>query len=265
MMTSSSDPDLQPRLNTGVPHSARIWNYLLGGKDNFPADREAADAVLVQLPEIRDFAIAGRQFLGRAIGFLAGEGGIRQFLDIGTGLPTADNTHELAQRIAPDSKIVYVDNDPLVLVHARALLTSDPLGSADYIDADIRDPEKILQGARLTLDFSRPIAVMMVGILGHIPDEDNPAQVARAFVDVLPPGSYLVINDSITTPANDSAVETAQSKGANYNLRTVEQISAFFAGLEVVPPGVVSTPLWRPAPDTKPTELAVYCGVGRKD
>jgi S-adenosyl methyltransferase len=263
-MTSGSDHDLHTRLDVDVPHSARIWNYLLGGKDNFASDRNAADAVLGQLPEIRDFAQAGRGFLARAIAFLAGEAGIRQFLDLGTGLPTADNTHELAQRIAPESRIVYVDNDPLVLVHARALLTSDPLGATDYIDADVRDPEKILKAARGTLDFAQPIAVMMVGILGHVADDDGPARIVRTIVDALPSGSYVAINDSITTPQNDSAVETAKNEGANYHLRTVEQVASFFEGLDLVEPGVVSTPLWRPEPGTTPTELAVYCGLARK-
>jgi hypothetical protein len=261
---SGPDSDLQKRLNVEQPHSARIWNYLLGGKDNFESDRAAADAVLAQMPEIRVFALAGREFLARAIGFLAGEAGIRQFLDIGTGLPTANNTHQLAQDIAANSKIVYVDNDPLVLVHARALLTSHPDGTTNYIDADVRDPEKILSAAADDLDFTQPIAVMMIGILGHVPDSDNPAAIVRRIVDALPSGSYLVINDSITTPVNDSAVETAQSKGANYHLRTIEQITAFFDGLDLIEPGVVSTPLWRPIPGGTPQEIAVYCGVARK-
>ena len=264
---SGLDSDLQARLKTDVPHSARIWNYLLGGKDNFAADRNAAEAVIGQLPEIRDFAKTGRGFLARSIKFLAGEAGVRQFLDLGTGLPTADNTHELAQRIAPESRVVYVDNDPLVLVHARALLTSNSRGVTEYIDADIRDPERILQTARATLDFSQPIAVMMVGILGHIPDGDNPAGIVHAIVDALPSGSYLAINDSITTPENASAIETAKSEGANYHLRTVEQITTFFEGLHLVDPGVISTPLWRPDLDItpQPEELAVVCGVARKD
>jgi hypothetical protein len=261
---SGNDSDLRARLNTGQPHSARIWNYLLGGKDNFESDRAAADAVLAQMPEIRTFAVAGRGFLKRAISFLAGEAGIRQFLDIGTGLPTANNTHDLAQAIAPDAKIVYVDNDPLVLVHARALLTSHPDGTTSYLDADVRDPEKILHAAADHLDFSRPVAVIMIGILGHIPDADNPAAIVRTIVDALPSGSYLVINDSITTPVNDSAIETAQSKGANYHLRTVEQITGFFDGLDLVEPGVISTPRWRPAPGETPEEIAVYCGIARK-
>jgi hypothetical protein len=261
---SGSDSDLQGRLKVEVPHSARIWNYLLGGKDNFESDRAAAEAVLGQMPEIREFAVAGRELLARVIGFLAGEVGIRQFLDIGTGLPTANNTHELAQRIAPESKIVYVDNDPLVLVHARALLTSHPDGATSYIDADVRDPEKILHAAADTLDFSQPLAVVMIGILGHIPDSDDPAAIVRTIVDALPSGSYLVINDSITTPVNDSAIETAQSKGANYHLRTVEQITSFFDGLHLIEPGVVSTTRGRPGPGETPQEIAVYCGVARK-
>ena len=263
-MTNGSDSDLHARLNVDQPHSARIWNYLLGGKDNFAADRKAADAVIAQLPEIRDFAKAGREFLERAMGFLAGEAAVRQFLDLGTGLPTANNTHELAQRIAPESKIVYVDNDPLVLVHARALLNSDPRGVTDYVDADVRDPKSVLHAAAATLDLSQPVAVMMIGILGHIPDSDNPAQIVRTIVEALPSGSYLAINDSITTPENVSAVEAAKNEGANYHLRTVEQFTAFFDGLELVDPGVVSTPLWRTKPGTTPSEIAVYCGVARK-
>ena len=261
---SDSDSDLQRRLNVEVPHSARIWNYLLGGKDNFESDRAAADAVLAQMPDIRTFAVAGREFLNRAVTFLARDAGIRQFLDIGTGLPTANNTHDLAQGVAPSSKIVYVDNDPLVLVHARALLTSHPDGTTSYIDADVREPEKVLRAAAETLDFAQPIAVVMIGILGHVPDSDDPAGIVRTIVDALPSGSYLVINDSITTPVNDSAVETAQSKGANYHLRSIEQITAFFDGLELVEPGVISTPLWRPSSDSTPQEIAVYCGVARK-
>ncbi|GAA3388854.1 SAM-dependent methyltransferase [Cryptosporangium minutisporangium] len=264
-MTSGPKSDLQSRLRTDQPASARMWDYLLGGKDNFAADRAAADAVTAQLPEMAEFARAGRRFLSRAIGFLAGEAGIRQFLDIGPGLPTVENTHELAQRIAPESRVVYVDNDPLVLVHARALLTSSPEGATDYVDADARDPARILQAAAATLDFSRPVAVMLIGILGHIPDEDNPAEIVRALVDSLAPGSYVAINDSITTPQNDDAAHTAHRKGAaDYTLRTVEQITAFFDGLELVEPGIVSNPLWRPEPGTRPAELAVYCGVARK-
>ncbi|MFI5936659.1 SAM-dependent methyltransferase [Actinoplanes sp. NPDC051494] len=263
-MTSRSDSDLRARLNATQPNSARVWNYLLGGKDNFAADRKAADALTDQLPEIREFARAGRAFLTRATGFLAAEAGVRQFIDIGTGLPTADNTHEVAQRIAPESRVVYVDNDPVVLTHARALLTSDPAGATSYLDADAQDPARILKAAADTLDFSQPIAVMMIGILGHLSDADQPAQVVRTIVDALPSGSYLVVNDSIPTPGNTIAAETARSDGTHYHLRTVEQITAFFDGLDLIEPGVVPTPLWRPAPGPAPAGIAVYCGVARK-
>jgi O-methyltransferase involved in polyketide biosynthesis len=266
-MGDTLDAELQSKLNTAVPHSARWWNYLLGGKDNFAADRAVGDAVAAQMPEIRDFALAGRGFLDRAVTYLAGEAGIRQFLDLGTGLPTAGNTHQVAQQVAPTAKIVYVDNDPLVLTHARALLTSHPEGVTDYIDADVRDPEKILGLAAATLDFSQPIAVLMIGILGHIRDDNqpNPAQIVATFVDALPSGSYLAINDSVITAKTADAIETARKAGGDYNLRTVDEITAFFTGLDLVEPGVVSTPFWRPKPDDdEPKELDVYCGLARK-
>lgn len=265
-MGDTLDAELAARLNPNVPHSARWWNYLLGGKDNFAADRMVGDAVVAQMPEIRDIARAGRGFLDRAVTYLAGEAGIRQFLDLGTGLPSAGNTHEVAQRVAPESKIAYVDNDPLVLAHARALLVSDPAGETDYIDADVRDPDKILARAAATLDFSQPVAVLMVGILGHIRDDSQPgpAQIVTAFLDAVPAGSYLAINDSVITAKTAEAIETARDAGGDYNLRTVEEITAFFAGLDLVEPGVVSTPFWRPKPDDVPKELDVYCGLGRK-
>jgi hypothetical protein len=266
MTTGSGDSDLQARLNTDVPHSARIWNYWLGGKDNFAADRAVGDQVKQVYPDVVNVALASRAFLGRVVRFLAGEGGIRQFLDLGTGLPTANNTHEVAQGIAPDSKIIYMDNDPLVLVHARALLTSRPEGVTEYIDADVREPDAVLQAAAKTLDFSRPIALMMLGILGNVADDSqpSPAEIVGRFVGAIPSGSYLVINDSVVTPETVEAVQTARSGGADYHMRTPEQIEAFFTGLELVEPGVISTPLWRPEPGTEPAKLNVYCGVGRK-
>jgi hypothetical protein len=266
MPGSSSGPDLTSRLDTNAPHSARIWNYWLGGKDNFAVDRAVGDQVKQVYPDVVEVAIASRAFLARVVAFLAGEVGIRQFLDLGTGLPTADNTHEVAQRIAPDSKIVYVDNDPLVLVHARALLTSSPEGVTDYVDADVHDPDKILQAAATTLDFTQPIALMMLGILGNVADDDRPGpdEIVRRFVGAVCSESYLVINDSVTTPQTEQAVATARSEGADYHLRTPERIGGFLHGLELVEPGVVSTPLWRPAPGTAPQALNVYCGVGRK-
>ena len=253
-------------LRADVPHSARIWNYWLGGKDNFAADRAVGDQVKQVYPDVVNVAVASRAFLGRVVRFLAGEAGIRQFLDLGTGLPSADNTHEVAQRVAPDSKIVYVDNDPLVLVHARALLQSSTHGATDYVDADVHDPAKIVQAAAKTLDLSRPVAVMMLGILGNVADDDQPgpAEIVRHFVDAVPCGSYLVVNDSVMTAETAEAVRTARSSGADYHLRTPEQMRGFFDGLELVEPGIVSTPLWRPEPGTAPDPLVVYCGVARK-
>jgi hypothetical protein len=266
MTSGSEDSDLQARLNTDVPHSARIWNYWLGGKDNFAADRAVGDQVKQVYPDIVNVARASRAFLGRAVKFLAGEAGIRQFLDLGTGLPTADNTHEVAQGIAPAAKIVYMDIDPLVLVHARALLTSSPAGVTEYIDADVRDPDKVLRAAAKTLDFTQPIALMMLGILGNVADDDKPgpAEIVDRFIGAVPSGSYLVINDSIIASETVEAVQTARSGGADYHMRTPEQIERFFTGLDLVEPGVISTPLWRPEPDTNPARLNVYCGVARK-
>ena len=266
MTGNSPDSDLPTRLNTDVPHSARIWNYWLGGKDNFAADRAVGDQVKQVYPDVVDVAVASRAFLGRVVRFLAGDAGIRQFLDLGTGLPTADNTHEVAQGIAPESKVVYMDNDPLVLVHARALLTSSPQGVTDYVEADVRNPDQVLEAAAKTLDFSEPIALMMLGILGNVADTDEPgpAEIVARYVGAVPTGSYLVINDSVLRPEVVEAVHTARSGGADYHLRTPEQIRAFFNGLDLIEPGVVPTPLWRPEPGTKPRQLNVYCGVARK-
>ncbi len=269
MTGSSATPGQEyvSKLDTNVPHSARVWNYWLGGKDNFAADRATGDKVLQVYPEIVEVARVSRAFLGRAVRYLAGEVGIRQFLDIGTGLPTANNTHEVAQRVAPSARIVYVDNDPLVLAHARALLTSSPQGATDYLDADLRDPDRILQGAAETLDFTQPVALMMLGILGYVADYDEARTIVRRLLDALPSGSYLVINDG--TRASEADIEanrTAQQAGLQYHLRSQEQFAGFFDGLEVVEPGVVSTPRWRPDTGTMDdyAELAVFCGVARK-
>jgi hypothetical protein len=251
-------------IDESVPHNARVWDYWLGGKDNFDVDRRMGDTIREMFPVISDVAGHSRRFLRRAVTYLAGDAGIRQFLDIGTGLPTASNTHEVAQRIEPTSRVVYVDNDPLVLAQARALL--DGPGVTDYVDADVHDPASILVAAAGTLDFTRPVAVMMLGILGNVADTDvpGPGEIVAQFLAAVPSGSYLTVNDSVVTAETAEAVRTARSGGADYHLRTVEQMNAFFAGLELVPPGVVPTPLWRPAPDTTPEALNVYCGVGRK-
>lgn len=266
---SSSAEDQEPwsKIERTVPHSARVWNYWVGGKDHFAVDRELGDRVREVFPGIVDIARVSRAFLSRAVQYLAGEAGIRQFLDIGTGLPTADNTHELAQAIAPQSRVVYVDNDPMVLVHARALLTSNPEGATDYIDADVRDLDTILQGAARTLDFTRPVALMMLGILGNVADYDEAGAIVDRLLAAVPSGSYLVINDGADTePAHVEAQHTANKAGHPYHLRSPKQITGFFDGLELLEPGVVSTPRWRPqlGPSGVPAELPVFCGIGRK-
>ena len=260
-----------PGFDTRVSHSARIWNYWLGGKDHFAVDRQAGDKVAAMLPSIVAQARADQAFLGRAVRYLAGEEGIRQFLDIGTGLPTADNTHEVAQRVAPESRIVYADNDPLVLLHARALLTSTPPGVCDYIDGDLREPGKILSQAARALDLTQPVALMLLGVVHHIPDTSQADAIVRELVAALAPGSYLVINHS-TSAIHGAAMEDAV---AHWNavgtptmtLRTTEQITGFFAGLELLEPGVVSCSRWRPDPsslDGQPPEVDEFCGVARK-
>ena len=259
-----------PRLDTSVAHSARVWNYLLGGKDNFAADREMGDMTTQIFPDIAHIARVQRRFLARAVRYLAGEAGIRQFLDIGTGLPTVDNTHQIAQQVAPESKVVYVDNDPLVLVHAQALLTSAPGGMTSYIEADVRDTEEILEQAARTLDFGQPVAVMMLGILGQVPDSADPGSIVARLLGALPAGSYLALSDGTdTSPALNQAIAAYNQNSANsYHLRSPEQIAAFFDGLTLVPPGVVTTSRWRPDvmdAGREPREVDAVGGVGRTD
>ncbi len=254
-------------IDTTVPHSARVWNYWLGGKDNFAVDRAAGDAWAAASPGVREIARASRAFLARSIVYLATDAGVRQFLDVGTGLPTADNTHQVAQRVAPEARVVYVDNDPLVLAHARALLTSSQVGVTAYIDADAREPDKIIAEAGKTLDFGRPVALILHGVLGHIPDTDQARSIVRSLMDALPSGSYLDLADGIRTPSKDLAVQGYRETGAvPYVHRTREELASFFDGLELVAPGLVSCPLWRPDPALggPPAELGSLGGVGRK-
>jgi len=270
--TPGQEPKL-PEIDTSVPHSARIWNYWLGGKDNYPADQEVGDQIAKMFPSIVAMARHDRAFLVRAVRYLAGEVGIRQFLDIGTGLPTMENTHEVAQRVASDSRIVYVDNDPLVLTHARALLTSTPEGACDYIDADLREPDRILEAAGRTLDFSQPVALMLVAILLHITSDEEAYAIVRRLVEPLAPGSYLVIVHD-TADIHGEEIRTAmrffmEQGGEPLVARSREQIIRFFDGLELVEPGLVTTSRWRPEP--KPSgepedaeEVAQYAGVARK-
>ncbi len=256
-------------LDSGVAHSARVWNYLLGGKDNYLPDRQAGDIILGMFPDITRIARLQRSFLARAVRYLAGEAGVRQFLDIGTGLPTADNTHEVAQRIAPECRVVYVDNDPLVLVHAHALLTSTPPGVTDYIEADVRDPDKILEEAGETLDLTQPVALIMLGIIGQLSDSDDPPSILRRLMDALPAGSYLALSDGTnTTEALNQAIQAYNENSASsYHLRSPEQIAGFFDGLVLVEPGVVTTSRWRPdAADIGSGlgQVDAICGIARK-
>ncbi|MBL7255628.1 SAM-dependent methyltransferase [Paractinoplanes lichenicola] len=254
----------EPKLDTSRPSSARVWNYLLGGKDHFEIDRIVGDQVRESLPEIVVVAQEQRKFLSRAVTWLAGEAGIRQFLDIGTGLPVAENTHQVAQRVAPDARAVYVDNDPLVLVHARALLTGTAEGSTDYVDSDVEDPAKILREAARTLDFSRPVALTMLGILGNVADYAEARSIVERLLAAVPPGSYLMISDGTnTSPGIVEGQRKANQSGHPYNLRSPEQIAGFFEGLELVEPGVVSIPHWRPIGEAPPA-MDGYCGVARK-
>jgi hypothetical protein len=261
-------PDMpSPLFDISVPHIARVYNYWLGGKDHFAADRDLAERFIKADPEVIAGVRANRAFLGRAVHFLATEARVRQFIDIGTGIPTANNTHEVAQRAAPDSRVVYVDNDPIVLAHARALLTSDPDGVTDYIDADLRNTGTILKQAALTLDFGQPVAVMLVGILQCIPDEDDPRGIVAALMDGVPPGSYLAVShpaSDVHAGARAGAALLSQGLASPVTFRTRAAIGRFFDGLELIEPGLVSTSQWRSGvgADTRP--LANWAGVARK-
>jgi hypothetical protein len=255
-------------IDASVPHSARIWNYWLGGKDNFPVDREAGEAFLKLYPGMREAARSSRAVLGRAVRYLVTEAGTRQFLDVGTGLPTQDNTHEVAQRHAPDARIVYVDNDPLVLAHARALLTSAPEGRTAYIHADVREPSVILEEARKTLDLGAPVALILMGIMGHIPDDEEATGIVRALMAALPSGSHLLLGDGTNVLSEDNVKahdEYNQSGAVPYIQRSPEQLARFFEGLDLVEPGLVMGTRWRPDPaDGEPRPVDGYCGVARK-
>ncbi|MFD6949130.1 S-adenosyl methyltransferase [Nocardiopsis sp. TSRI0078] len=257
-----------PSIDTSTAHSARVLNYWLGGGDHHPVDRELGERIARTSPEIVALARADREFLVRVVTHLAGEEGVRQFLDIGAGLPSADNTHEVAQAAAPESRVVYVDNDPMVLAHARTLLTSTPEGSTYYIDADLTQPDLLLDQARELLDFDRPIALTVMGTLGHFPADGSTYALVRAYVDALPPGSFFAMCDS--TDTSPQIVEAArrwnEAAAVPIHLRTVEELERFFDGLELLEPGVVSVPFWRPGPASagRPEEVAQYGGVARK-
>jgi hypothetical protein len=257
-------------IDTTVPHSARIWNYWLGGKDNFAVDREAGDAWSATFPGMRDVARASRSFLIRSIRYLAADAGIRQFLDVGTGLPTADNTHQVAQRIAAEARIVYVDNDPMVLAHARALLTSTRDGVTAYIHADLGEADKIMAEAAKTLDFGKPIALILSGVMGHVTNTGEARSIVRNLMGALPSGSYLSLNDGTSVVGGEELEQATQDYNETgavpYVQRTPEEIASFFDGLELVEPGVVSCPRWRPddAAGEPPAEVDAFGGVARK-
>lgn len=237
----------EEKIRVDIPQSARIWNYWMGGKDNYPIDREAGDAVIEVNPGIVAVARQSRQFLIRAVTALARDLGVRQFLDIGTGLPTMQNTHEVAQSIAPESRIVYVDDDPVVLTHARALLSNTTAeGVTGYVDADFRDPDLIIADARNLLDFTKPIAVMFMGVLGHVPDFDQMRSIIDAVLAPVPSASYLLLWDSTSTSEDVLRGRDVQAQtGIPYELRTVEQLASCFEGLEMVEPGLVPITEWR--------------------
>ena len=257
-----------PKLDTSVAHIARVYDYWLGGKDNFAADRAAGDAALQAYPGLASSVRANRMFLARAVRYLAGEAGIRQFLDIGTGIPTASNTHEVAQGEAPTAKVVYVDNDPVVLTHARALLTSGPEGATAYVDADLRDTGRVLAQAADTLDFSAPLAVMLVSVLHVVPDRDDPAGIVARLMGAAAAGSFLCISHP-ASDINPAAAEAASRynalAGQPARLRDGAEVERLFDGLELVEPGVVPLPQWRPGSEFEArTPAAAWGGVARK-
>ena len=266
----SEDTPETEKLDTGVAHTARVWNYWLGGKDNFASDREVGEAVRQMLPHVVVTAKADRGFLIRAVRYLAGEAGMRQFLDVGTGLPTANNTHEVAQSVAPESRIVYIDNDPLVLVHARALLTSTPEGRTNYIEADVRDPETILRAGAELLDFTQPVALTLLGVLNFVQDFDEARAIVKRLLAAVPSGSYLAIAHASNEVYPEEAERVRQFWNENATppivFRTAREISAFFEGTELLEPGVVSCSRWRPDAGALevPAEVQQFCGVGRK-
>jgi hypothetical protein len=233
-----------------------VWNYLLGGTDNYPVDRDVGDRITAMYPGIGEIARADRGFLGRAVRHLAGTEGVRQFLDLGTGLPSAEHTHEVAQRVAPDARIVYVDNDPTVLAHSRTLLTSSPAGQTEYLDADVREPETIIPRLGRTLDLRRPVAVMMVGILNFVQDTEEARGLVRRYLDAVVPGSFLVLSHPTLEPGVPAHAEIIafwnEHATPPVRARTVDEIASFVEGLDVLPPGIVSSSRWRPDPGSDP-------------
>ena len=264
-----ADEREHPTFDTGVAHVARVYNYWLGGKDNYAADRAAGDATIEAYPDLVASVRANRAFLARSVKYLVEQAGVRQFLDIGTGIPSANNTHEVAQAQAPDSRVVYVDNDPVVLAHARALLTGSSQGATDYIDADLRDLDAILTQAKQTLDFSRPVAVMLIAVLHMIGEEDQPHAIVAKLMEAVPSGSYLALSHVAKDIAPEQQAEAARRYNRmahdKQNHRTHPEVVRFFSGLELIEPGVVAVQQWRPESDAQAkSPSAMWGGVGRK-
>ncbi len=260
---------LPPEIDTSVPHPARRYDYWLGGKDNFAADRQSGDAIEAAFPTIRLAVLENRRFLGRAVGFLARDAGVDQFLDIGTGIPSAGNTHEVAQRFNPSARVVYVDNDPIVLAHARALLTStSPAGVTAYIDADLRDPDSILGDPALTstLDLSRPVALMFVSVLHFLGADDDPYATVGRLLDALPAGSHLVISHGTFDYMTPEVAAIARASDPLLHPRSLEEVARFFDGLDLIPPGLVPSSEWHaehePQPRPPVADVAMYGGIG---
>jgi hypothetical protein len=269
------DREPWPEINTEVAHVARVYDYLLGGKANFPVDRKAAENAYTSWPGgmdgVRADVRAHRALLGRVVTYLAGEQGIRQFLDIGTGIPTQDNTHQVAQRVAPEARVVYVDHDPIVLAHAHKLLTSTPEGATAYIYGDLRDPAPVLAKAAETLDFGQPVAVMLFGVLHFFSPGEHPEQIIATLMGKLVPGSYLALTHLAGDVYGDQMAETFRRLSARLNqqvvLRSKDEVGQLFGGLELAGPGVVQLPQWRPGPTAEeqaPNPLPMWAAVGRK-
>ncbi|MFD8379065.1 SAM-dependent methyltransferase [Streptomyces sp. NPDC059679] len=258
-------------VRTDVPHSARMYDYYLGGKDNYEVDRAAAEKVVKVFPNIRTAARANREFLGRAVRYLSAEQGVQQFLDIGTGIPASGNTHEIAQEVTPCARIVYVDNDPIVLAHAAALLISNKAGATAYIDADLRDPGSILADPELTrvLDLRQPVGLLLVAILHFIQDGDDPWTIVSTLLDALPVGSYLVVTHATGdfAPGEWAKIQSEyRSSGISAQVRSHVEVSRFFTGLEMVSPGLQVVSRWRPNTVPSDPDFAVSCygAVARK-
>jgi hypothetical protein len=260
-----------PEFNTNQAHPARVYDYWLGGKDNYAADRELGDKMIETVPSTLVGARANRAFLGRAVRYLAAEAGVRQFLDIGTGIPTAGNTHEVAQAAAPDARVLYADNDPIVLAHARALMTSTPAGATAFIQADLRDPAKILASPELraTLDLNQPVALMRIAILDFQPESADPRGIVRTLLDALPSGSYLTVTNLTADfdPEEAAAgLAAGRQSSVTYVPRSRAEVAGFFDGLDLVDPGVVPVLAWRPdgEPPSDPSAARIYAAMGRK-